>query len=74
MERLSVPLAFLIEYLNEVREFDRRCPELRQGEWLLKYFAFDDREARYDPLPSAPSRSLMLWYLLSSKHRSKEGV
>ena len=42
-------LAVFIEYLDEIREFDRWSPELRQGEWLLKYFAFDDRRSAKDP-------------------------
>jgi hypothetical protein len=59
-----VPLACFIEYLDEVREFDRRCPELRQGEWLLRYFAFDDRRASYEDLPMLPSRAMVWWECL----------
>jgi hypothetical protein len=61
---LRLPLREFIKYLDLVQDFDRRHNLLRQGEWMMKSFSFDDHTAEYEASPTLPNRGVLCWKAL----------
>ena len=58
---IAVPLSHFAGYLAEVVQRERRWPQLKQTEWILDNFKYDNQTATFAPEPApAPYTARML--------------
>ena len=48
---IKVPLKRFVKFVQDAEKLDREYPYLKQCEWLLANWTFDDRSGDYEPLP-----------------------
>ena len=64
---IGVPLKRFVEFLGNAQKLDEEYPCLKQGEWLVSNWAFDDLSASYEPAPMWRPR-LTIEPMLSSQY------
>ena len=60
---IKVPLKRFVKFVQDAENLDREYPYVKQREWLLANWTFDDRSGYYEPLA-------MLWPEISPKDGS----